>query len=893
MLTNVQLDPNEMNKQITSNGITPEIINNTSIKNPKLSSFSLSSSSSSTSSMSSSPLPNLSSLKHDENKIPDENVKLNVSNKPTVRNILATTHKIPIYYLSRGNNSQLIDTVMTELGWKRTFDRHGDYTLRWTENSIQINYGIFKEGEQLVNHIPNCGLLTNKLGLLISLRDYERRYQNRFGRLPIMVMDDFFPKTFIVDDPKEREAYFKLQENDEAPHMWICKPIGQNQGKGIFLVRDIEEFKVHLKNRDDEARNQPSGLLPRIIQRYIINPLLLDGCKFDIRCYVLIACTMPYLVFYHPGYIRRSAKPYSNQDQNLITHLTNQFVQKKDPAYAEIKNNTVWSWSQVNDYINKHYQEEKKLPVDWTKTVLQWKIQRIIHHVFTTVKNRLAAKIGFFELLGLDFMLDENMKVWLLEINSNPALQTHCDVLKEVVPVVVKDALHISIECFEKSRHQKCLLPLHGLDNLSAFIFCQRSNRHMRASLDEMPIVNKISGDLGVPTGWNLLYNESQAAFRARWPILQSCSLRCWIPPRYKPPIIQNNFNLQRPVNDNNTEQNKLNSVSLQTCGSTGATNENVNISSFHTTDIVNCTLKEQNTSKNTVSNQFFHPRLSLPEYRTFESSLRRYPVTPNTINNKILPRRNTLVRQSLQNSKQTINLQDIIEKIPQPESFITVKQPKYQNRTINTNSSNSSNSNDTSTKNISTINNSYKGRRITINHENQSRKQIISNLYNCTKSKHDLEVFSEDEILTGKRKTKTKLSLISIHREPVQINKVHLITNSDIDNVFNTTNNNTNSINNNLKKSNDNNINMIPPTTLKHIKSRNQSIRIDGTSADHIHSNIDNIQNKSILTGRPYINPNKLHWIESNDSITINYETKNFTNKFQNTHYSLEDRGS
>lgn len=56
-------------------------------------------------------------------------------------------------------------------------------------------------------------------------------------------------------------------KDDEAPHMWICKPIGQNQGKGIFLVRDIEEFKVHLKNRDDEARIQPSGLLPRIIQR--------------------------------------------------------------------------------------------------------------------------------------------------------------------------------------------------------------------------------------------------------------------------------------------------------------------------------------------------------------------------------------------------------------------------------------------------------------------------------------------------------------------------------------------------------------------------------------------------------------------------------------------------
>lgn len=38
--------------------------------------------------------------------------------------------------------------------------------------------------------------------------------------------------------------------------------------------------------------------------------------------------------------------------------------------------------------------------------------------------------------------------MWLLEVNSNPALQTHCDVLKEVVPVVVKDALRkLQHEC--------------------------------------------------------------------------------------------------------------------------------------------------------------------------------------------------------------------------------------------------------------------------------------------------------------------------------------------------------------------------------------------------------------------------------------------------------------
>ena len=41
-----------------------------------------------------------------------------------------------------------------------------------------------------------------------------------------------------------------------------------------------------------------------LVQRYIANPLLVHGRKFDLRCFCLVARTDPLLCFYHDGYIR-------------------------------------------------------------------------------------------------------------------------------------------------------------------------------------------------------------------------------------------------------------------------------------------------------------------------------------------------------------------------------------------------------------------------------------------------------------------------------------------------------------------------------------------------------------------------------------------------------------
>ena len=63
-------------------------------------------------------------------------------------------------------------------------------------------------GEQMVNHIPNCNLLTNKLGLLQSLQSHERINMGIRGREPRYKVLDLLPETYRLDDPKEREAFF-------------------------------------------------------------------------------------------------------------------------------------------------------------------------------------------------------------------------------------------------------------------------------------------------------------------------------------------------------------------------------------------------------------------------------------------------------------------------------------------------------------------------------------------------------------------------------------------------------------------------------------------------------------------------------------------------------------
>ena len=51
-----------------------------------------------------------------------------------------------------------------------------------------------------------------------------------------------------------------------------------------------------------------------------------------------------------------------------------------------------------------------------------------------------------FELFGLDFMIDESFHVWLIEVNTNPCLETSSPILSRIIPTLVENVFRLALD---------------------------------------------------------------------------------------------------------------------------------------------------------------------------------------------------------------------------------------------------------------------------------------------------------------------------------------------------------------------------------------------------------------------------------------------------------------
>lgn len=171
-----------------------------------------------------------------------------------------------------------------------------------------------------------------------------------------------------------------------------------------------------------------------MIQQYVDRPLLLAGRKFDVRAYCLIARTTPHLWYFHPGYCKVALEPYAGADAgNRFAHLTNACVQKTHPDYKQRRGQHIWSLAEAEADLVERGHPGVEAGAFWAK--VHEEMKRSLGAIYDAAGQHLARRSGYFDLLGLDFLLDEDLNVLLLEVNSNPAMWLDSSAtLAELVP---------------------------------------------------------------------------------------------------------------------------------------------------------------------------------------------------------------------------------------------------------------------------------------------------------------------------------------------------------------------------------------------------------------------------------------------------------------------------
>uniref|UniRef100_A0A671QCI3 Tubulin--tyrosine ligase-like protein 5 n=1 Tax=Sinocyclocheilus anshuiensis TaxID=1608454 RepID=A0A671QCI3_9TELE len=303
--------------------------------------------------------------------------------------------------------SRLVRGMLVSHGFHEVHPNNNDFNLMWTGSHLKPYLLRSLQDFQKVNHFPRSYELTRKDRLYKNIQ----RMQQTHGFQNFHIV----PQTFVL--PAEFQEFSSSFSKDKGA--WIIKPVASSRGRGIYLVSSPSLIPL-----DENI----------LVSRYISNPLLIDGFKFDVRLYVLVTSYDPLLIYlYEEGLARFATVKYDHATANIknqFMHLTNYSVNKKSSDYVSCDDPEVedygnkWSMSAMLRYLRQEGKDTTLLMGQIEELIIKALLSAEIH-IATACKMFVPYRCNCFELYGFDVLIDSNLKPWLLEVNLSPSLA--CD----------------------------------------------------------------------------------------------------------------------------------------------------------------------------------------------------------------------------------------------------------------------------------------------------------------------------------------------------------------------------------------------------------------------------------------------------------------------------------
>ena len=357
----------------------------------------------------------------------------------------------------------------------------------------------------IINNSYNLQNTFNKIEKIMNLVKNNKYNHNKQNLLSNQKYNEIFNEDKFFESLQNQYIYIDKNFLSKKNY-WIIKPPDLYQGKCIEIVDSFEEFvritKKIFKGVDKkiipeqlntisntESNNEPFNNNEKlltynnymnntnynininskkkiirsrmyctneiIVQKYLDNPLLYKNRKFDIRCFVLLDFNYN-LFFCREGHLKGSSELYNLNNSNKYIHITNYSLQKNSNNFELYEIGNEMSYKDFKNYL-----QTEKIPLEKFDLMIN-QMKQLIKISFKSVsKKLLKEKPGntlCFEIFGYDFILDNDFKLWILEINNNPGLSISSPVIEKLVPRMMDDAFRLTIDkVFNTKYSNECI----------------------------------------------------------------------------------------------------------------------------------------------------------------------------------------------------------------------------------------------------------------------------------------------------------------------------------------------------------------------------------------------------------------------------------------------------
>ncbi|KYB27443.1 Tubulin glycylase 3A-like Protein [Tribolium castaneum] len=221
---------------------------------------------------------------------------------------------------------------------------------------------------------------------------------------------------------------------DGMRNVWILKPGNKCRGRGIQLVKTIADVEKVMNLK-----------LKYVVQKYIEKPLLIHKTKFDIRQWFIVSNVQPLTIWmYRESYLRFSSQIFTLDNFHESLHLTNHAVQCKytnvEQRDKALPHDNMWDCHTFQTYLKQIGAKEK-----WNEVILPGMREGIVCAMLAS-QDVMDRRQNTFEIYGADFMISEDYKPWLIEINCSPDLSPSTSVTSRMCPQCMEDIIKVVID---------------------------------------------------------------------------------------------------------------------------------------------------------------------------------------------------------------------------------------------------------------------------------------------------------------------------------------------------------------------------------------------------------------------------------------------------------------